>query len=181
MSEENPWQTLSTRLIYQNEWIKVREDQVTRPDGNKGIYGVVETRTATGVVALSKAKEVYLVGQYRYPTECYSWEIIEGGAEKGQDPLEAAKRELKEEAGLEASSWELLTGDIQLSNCFSSELGYIYVAQGIIEGEADPDPTEVLTIRKLPLEEAIAMVNRGEITDAISMIGLLAVERWLSR
>jgi len=102
---QNPWQTKSSRLVYENAWIRVREDQVTCPDGQPGIYGVVETRIATGVIALTPQHEIYLVGQFRYPTGEYSWEIIEGGTEDGEEPLAAAKRELQEEAGLVARTW----------------------------------------------------------------------------
>ena len=110
MRTENPWKTLESRLVYSNPWISVREDQVIRPDGQNGIYSVVETRIATGVVALTPERDVYLVGQYRYPTEMYSWEIIQGGADEDEEPLAACKRELQEEAGLIAKDWTPLGG-----------------------------------------------------------------------
>ncbi|MBI2421480.1 MAG: NUDIX hydrolase [Candidatus Hydrogenedentes bacterium] len=174
---ENPWITHSSRVMYKNAWITVREDQVTRPDGKPGIYGVVETRLATGVLALTEADAVYLVGQYRYPMECYSWEIIEGGSDPGEDALEACKRELLEEAGLTAAQWEPLGGEIHLSNCHSSERGYLYVARGLHEGEASPEGTEALQIRKVPWSEALAMVDSGEIQDALSIMAILRYER----
>ncbi|NDC38040.1 MAG: NUDIX hydrolase, partial [Proteobacteria bacterium] len=99
MSTDNPWKTLSSKVMYQNPWISVREDQVIRPDGSPGIYGVVETKVATGVVALTPEHKVILVGQYRYPLQQYSWEIVEGGAEHGEDPFVAIQRELEEEVG----------------------------------------------------------------------------------
>lgn len=157
----------------------MREDQVIRPDGNPGIYGVVETRVATGVIALTPQLDVYLVGQYRYPTEIYSWEIIEGGADPGEPPMEAAKRELREEAGLIAAEWEQLGDEVHLSNCFSSERALFYVARGLQETEREPEGTEVLQIRTLPLAECLAMVDRGEIKDAMSVIALLRLERML--
>ena len=173
MSSQNPWKTLSSRRIYENPWIRVREDQVLRPDGSPGIYGVVETKIATGVVALTERQEVYLVGQYRYPTEHYSWEIIEGGAEPGEAPLSAIKRELGEEAGLEAQSWEQLGGEIHLSNCFSAEVAHLYLAKDLTVVPRSPDVTEILEVRCLPLTEALSMVGSGEIKDAMSIIGLL--------
>ena len=181
MSEENPWKTLSSRVVYHNPWIKVREDQVLRPDGKPGIYGVVETKVACGVVALSESNEVYLVGQYRYPTEMYSWEIVEGGAEHGEDPLEATKRELQEEAGLTAASWEPLGDDIHLSNCFSSEVAKLYLARELTIGEAAPDGDEVLTVRKASIEECMKMIEDGCIKDAMSIIGLHRVERLVKK
>ena len=155
----------------------IREDRVIRPDGADGIYGVMETRIATGVVALTPEKDVYLVGQYRYPTECYSWEIVEGGTDPGEMPLATAKRELKEEAGIVAERWSQLGGEIHLSNCISSEIGYLYLAQGLTETEPEPDGTEVLQIRKVPLAECLAMVDRGEIQDAMTIMGLLRLDR----
>jgi len=175
----NPWKTLSTRTVYENSWIRVREDQVIRPDGRPGIYGVVETPIATGVVALTHDKQVYLVGQYRYPTNHYSWEIVEGGVAGSETPLEAARRELKEEAGLAAGRWLQLGDVIHLSNCFSAEVGYLYLATSIEEVGADPEGTEVLTLRKVPFEECLALVDNGEIKDAVSIIGLLRAERFL--
>lgn len=173
----NPWKTRGTRMVYQNPWITVREDQVVRPDGNDGIYSVVETRLATGVIALTPEDEVYLVGQYRYTMDEYSWEIIEGGSDPGEDALEAAKRELREEAGLEAAHWEALGGEIHLTNCHSNERGYLYVATGLTEVGASPDGTELLQLRRLPFADALAMLDAGEIRDALSEIGLLRLAR----
>jgi len=179
MPESNPWKCLSTRTVYQNDWITVREDQVIRPDGGEGIYGVVETRLATGVVALTPAGEVYLVGQYRYPMDAYSWEIVEGGSDPGEDALAAAKRELREEVGLVAAHWEPLGHELHLSNCHSSERGYLFLATGLEETAAAPDGTEQLQVRRVPLAEALEMVARGEIRDAMSVLGLLLLERRL--
>ena len=104
----NPWRVLGSRPVYENPWISVREDEVVRPDGNLGIYGVVHYKnTAVGVLPVEDG-HVYLVGQYRYPLERYSWEIPEGGCPEDEDPLQAARRELKEETGLEATRWEKL-------------------------------------------------------------------------
>jgi 8-oxo-dGTP pyrophosphatase MutT (NUDIX family) len=179
MSAHNPWKTLSTRRIYENPWIQVREDQVLRPDGSPGIYGVVEAKVATGAVALTEKQEVYLVGQYRYPTAHYSWEIIEGGAEPNEAPLSAIKRELREEAGLEAQSWEQLGQEVHLSNCFSAEVAYLYVARDLTAVPRQPDVTEILEVRCVPFAEALHMVDSGEIKDAMSIMALLRVARAL--
>jgi len=181
---KNPWTTLGSREVYKNDWIRVREDCVIRPDGLEGIYGVVETRVATGVLALTPEGCIYLVGQYRYPTKCYSWEIVEGGADEDEAPEMAARRELLEETGLAAASWIPLGGPVQLTNCHSSERGYLYVATKLTQGTAAPDGTEKLECRALPFEEALRMVDVGEIEDAMSIIAILrlarkvAVEGW---
>lgn len=180
MSEENPWKTLQSKVVYSNPWITVREDDVLKPNGEPGIYGVVETRIATGVVALTEDNELYLVGQYRYPTNVYSWEIIEGGADHGEDPLVAAKRELKEEGGLGAKRWETLAENIQLSNCYSSEVCFLYIARDLEDVPSSPEDTEVLQLKKVPFKDAVEMVYSGEITDAVSILGILRAERYLN-
>ncbi|MCO6430782.1 MAG: NUDIX hydrolase [Deltaproteobacteria bacterium] len=173
MSVNNPWKTCSSTVVYRNDWIAVREDKVIRPDGKEGIYGVVETPIATGVLALTPEMHIYLVGQYRYPTEQYSWEIVEGGSRKGELPLEAAKRELEEEAGLRASEWIPLGGEIHLSNCISAERAHLFIARGLEEVARNPDPTEILTVQKVPFNRAYEMVRSGEIKDSMSVIGIL--------
>jgi 8-oxo-dGTP pyrophosphatase MutT (NUDIX family) len=173
------WQQTASRVVYRNPWISVREDRVIRPDGSEGIYGVVDTRTATAVVAMTPDLRVYLVGQYRYTMEQYSWEVIEGGGDPGEPAIVAAKRELKEEAGLEAEHWEALCGPLHLSNGYSSEVGHLFVATGLREVGAEPEATEDLRLACVPFVEALARVLRGEITDGMSILSLLLLERRL--
>jgi len=177
MSEDNPWKTVSSKVVYKNPWITVREDAVICPDGSEGIYGVVESRIATGVIALSEDNHIFLVGQYRYPLDCYSWEIIEGGSEPKEDALTAAKRELQEEAGIIASNWQQLGNEIHVSNCHSSEVGFIYLAKDLKFVEAQPEHTEILQIKKVSLQEAFSMLDSGEITDGMSIIALHRLRR----
>lgn len=179
MSTDNPWQRRASKLIYSNPWIRVREDDVISPGGVPGIYGVVETRIATGVVALTEDNHIYLVGQYRYPVEEYSWEIPEGGSELAEDPMVTAKRELREETGLEAEVWEQLGGEIHLSNCFSSERGFLYLARGLREGPSQPEHTELLQVKKVPFLECLGMVESGEIKDSLTVIAVLRMARIL--
>jgi 8-oxo-dGTP pyrophosphatase MutT (NUDIX family) len=180
--EPNPWRTLSSRVTYTNAWMRVREDQVRRPDGAPGIYGVMEpVRLATGVVALTDDRHVWLVGQFRYPTNVYSWEIIEGGADPHEDPLDGAKRELREEAGLRASDWRPLGGEVHLSNCITAERGYLYLARGLRHVEAQPEATEVLRRLRVPFDHALELVDRGAIQDAMTIMGLTLAERFLRR
>lgn len=181
MSEQNPWKTLGTKKIYTNPWISVREDDVIRPDGSPGIYGVIESKAATGVVALTPQNEIYLVGQYRYPTKNYSWEIVEGGAEAGEQPLHAIQRELQEEAGIKAATWVQLGGVVHLSNCFSAEAAYLYVARDLTAVNRKPDVTEILEVKCVPFSEALRMVDDGLVTDAMSIIAILRAQRLIEK
>jgi 8-oxo-dGTP pyrophosphatase MutT (NUDIX family) len=170
--EINPWQTTSTSVVYDNPWIRVREDQVIRPDGAPGIYGVVEFKNqAIGILPIDEEGNLYLVGQYRYALGRYSWEIPEGGCPAGEDPLAAAKRELLEETGLVAERWERL-GSAHLSNCVSDEIAHFYLATSLDQREAAPEPTERLEVRRVPFDEALRMALEGQITDALSVLAI---------
>lgn len=150
-----------------------------RPDGQPGIYGVVHFRSiAVGIVPLTDDGQTILVGQYRYPLDVYSWEIPEGGGELGVDPLVSAKRELREETGLMAERWTYL-GEAHLSNSATDEAGCIFLAEGLTEGVAEPEGTEELRSRRLPLARAVEMALTGEISDALAVVGLLRAHHFL--
>lgn len=169
----NPWRTLSSRQIYDNPWIAVREDRVTRPDGEPGIYGVVHYKNiAVGVLPIEE-DHIYLVGQHRYPLNTYSWEIPEGGCPEGEEPLEAARRELREETGLEARDWRRL-GEAYLSNSVADEYAVWFLATGLVPGERSPEGTEAIELRRIPLREAQKMALSGQITDALSLLAIMS-------
>ena len=168
----NPWQTLSSRIVYENAWIRVREDQVIQPDGTPSIYGVVEFHGCVGVLPIDADGNVHLVGQYRYPLQQYSWEIPEGGCHPGEDPLMAAQRELREELGLEAGTLEFL-GTSHLSNSVSDEIAYYYLATELVQREAMPEGSEQLEHLIVPFAEALRMVLNSEITDSLSQTAIL--------
>jgi 8-oxo-dGTP pyrophosphatase MutT (NUDIX family) len=174
-----PWRRRSRREAYANPWMTVWHDEVDRPDGGPGIYGVVHfANLAVGVVVLDDEDRVLLVGQHRYTIDAYSWEIPEGGVPDGESAIDGARRELREETGVDADGWRKLV-DVHLSNSISDEAGVLFVAHARQHGVASPDATEDLTIRWVPFDAALTMVRMGEITDALTILGLqaLALER----
>lgn len=173
----NPWKTLSREVRYENAWIEVAHHEVKNPAGNPGIYGTVHFKnTAIGIVPLDDAHNTWLVGQYRFPLQRYSWEIPEGGGEKTASTLDSAKRELREETGISAGKWSQIL-DMDMSNSVSDERAVVYVARDLEFGDAQPEDTEELAIRKLPFVDALQMVMDGEITDALAIAAILKTAR----
>lgn len=175
---KNPWTTLSGEDKYENRWIKVTEYQVINPGGGRGIYGKIHFKNkGIGIIPVDNEGNTWLVGQYRYTLNEFHWEIPEGGAPLNEDPLEAAKRELKEETGLTAKKWTQLLR-LNTSNSVTDEECLIYLAEDLEHGESELEDTEAdLKVRKVPLKEALNMVVRGEIADSMSMMGLLMLGR----
>jgi 8-oxo-dGTP pyrophosphatase MutT (NUDIX family) len=175
---KNPWKTLSGELKYENKWISVTEFQVINPSGGKGIYGKVHFKNkAIGIVPVDQEMNTWLVGQYRYTLNEWSWEIPEGGGPFNEPPVEAAKRELQEETGLRAEHWTNILR-FHTSNSVTDEEGFIFLAEGLTQGDAALEETEAdMKIRKLPLKDAVQMVMEGKITDGLSVMGLLTVAR----
>lgn len=178
LSLMNPWTTLSSRVVYSNRWIELTEHEVINPSGGKGIYGKVHFKNkAIGIVPIDENGYTWLVGQFRYTLNAYSWEIPEGGGPLNEPPLAAAQRELEEETGLRAAKWTELMR-IHTSNSVTDEEGIIYLAEELSEGLNKPEETEGdLVVKKLPLTDAIGMVMRGEITDSMSVAALLKIGR----
>ncbi len=177
--KRNPWMTLSKRNIYDNAWIQVEEHQVINPNGGEGIYGKVHFKNrAIGVIPIDENGYTWLVGQFRYTLDAYSWEIPMGGGPLEIAPLNAAKRELKEETGLSASKWNLLL-EIHTSNSVTDELGYIFIAEDLTQGETEFEETEDLKIMYLPFGEALEMAMDGRITDSLSLAGLFKAAKHL--
>lgn len=168
---KNPWKILGKREIYQNPWIQLSEFDVISPGGKQGIYGRVHFKNqAVGVVPYDNGW-VWLVGQYRFPLERYSWEIPEGGSPVGEEPLETAQRELKEETGLVADQYRPLL-EMHLSNSVTDEWGIVYLATGLSQGESEPEHTEQLEVRRMPLEQAYGMVEARQITDSLTVAAI---------
>jgi 8-oxo-dGTP pyrophosphatase MutT (NUDIX family) len=167
------WQILSTQTAYQNSWIELRHHQVINPSGGEGIYGMVHFKNiAAAILPLDTQGFTYLVGQYRFPLNEYSWELPMGGVPLGNDLLAGAQRELLEETGLVAQKWTEIA-KIHTSNCVTDEVGYVFLAEELSQKQAQPEATENLTVRKLPFEEVYQMALNGLITDSISVAAIL--------
>jgi 8-oxo-dGTP pyrophosphatase MutT (NUDIX family) len=178
--DQNPWKILSARDVYDNSWIKVTEFGVINPSGGKGIYGKVHFKNlAIGIIALDQNLDTWLVGQYRFPAEKYSWEIPEGGCPMNMQPLEGAKKELAEETGLVAHAWEKIL-EMDLSNSVTDEHAIVFLAYDLEQHKSSPEVTVQLEVRKLPFEEAYNMVEDGTITDSISVAAILKVKLMLA-
>jgi 8-oxo-dGTP pyrophosphatase MutT (NUDIX family) len=173
MTQRGPWRIKTADRVYDNRWITVTHHEVLTPRGVDGIYGTVHFKhLAIGVLPLDEHGNTWLVGQYRFSLDAYSWEIPEGGCAPGEEPLEAAKRELREETGLEARIWTPCL-EMDLSNSVTDERSISFIARGLSFGEAEPDETEQLAVRKLPFEDVVEMVMRGEIRDSLSVATVL--------
>ncbi len=176
-AKKNPWKQISTKVVHKNPWFYVTEDGVIKPNGEKGQYNVVVSPGAAFIVALNEKNEVYLIGQYRYPTSSYSLELPAGSIDK-QQPLAAAKRELKEETGLEAKNWKKL-GSFQTANGIMSELTHVFLATGLTQtgnNEQIEDGIDETII--IPFKKVLNMIQTGQLTDgqSISALMMAAIE-----
>lgn len=162
---KNPWKTLSSKQVYQNRYYSIREDSVIRPDGTDGIYYVIDRKTAVFILALNTEKKFPLVGLFRYPTRVYSLELPGGGSE-GEDSLVAAKKELKEETGIEAKTWQHIR-KFQAANGLSNEMMDIFLATDLnITREYNQKEEGIMEIRWVTFQEAFGLIREGEITDS---------------
>ena len=174
----NPWKTKSSKVVYKNPWIKVREDKVIRPDGKEGIYGVIDKQDGIGIVVLDNKNRVYLAGQWRYLTGQYTLSIIGGTRENGETPLASAKRELLEEVSLVADDWEHLITFYPSIEVFNEKF-YIFLARGLSKAKSIRDSAEDVSAKKVEFKKAINMIKKGKMVDGVGIIGLLIAKERL--
>ena len=172
-----PWKTLSTKMVYENPWMKLREDTAQLPDGKTTIYGVVIFGNCVGVLPFVDENHVLLVRQYRYVQgEAHRWEVPTGGVKEGETLEQAAQRELAEEAGYHAGQL-VHVSSYYTSKCICDETAHLYIGEKLTPAQASPDDTEFLQRRVFPFEEALRMALEGEIMDSMSVMGLLLAAR----
>lgn len=173
MSEDkNPWTILGEREVHSTPWIKVKQFDVLNPAGSATQYSTVEFQNlAIGILPLDENYNTWLVGQYRFPINQYSWEMPEGGGKLGIDPLDSAKRELSEETGIKANKWTKIQ-EFHMSNCVSDEYSILYVAQDLTFHDSHPDEDEQLAVKKVPFNEVFEMVLNGQITDSMTIVAV---------
>jgi ADP-ribose diphosphatase len=171
-----PWRRLTTRLVYENPWIRVREDQVALPDGRTTLYGVVECAGCVGVLPFLDTETVVLVGQYRYVAGDFFWEMPTGATKPGETEEAAVQRELAEEAGYEADRLVKLCA-YHTGKSVVEETANIYLAEGLRAIQRPPDPTEFIEVRTFPFDEVVRMVERDEIKDSMTIVAVLHAAR----
>ena len=167
------WRSRASRTVHRSRWIELELHQAVAPTGHAAEYGVVRFQNhAIAVLPLHDDGTVVLVGQHRFPLETYAWEIPEGGGAKDEPPLDAARRELREEAGLLAADWRLVL-EAELSNSVTDEVAFGFIALGLTATEVEPDETEVLTLRRVPFARALELALTGVIRDVLTVAMLL--------
>ncbi|MEJ2746946.1 MAG: NUDIX hydrolase [Anaerolineae bacterium] len=172
-----PWKTLSSREIYQNKWMRLREDVAEMPDGRSTIYGVIECADCVGVLPFVDDDHVVMVRQFRYVFgEDHRWEMPTGGVKPGETAEFAARRELQEEAGYNAAELRHVSTYFT-SKSIMREVGHLYIGRHLTKVEAAPDDTEFFEIAVMPFNKVLQMVNASEIRDSMTVITVLHAAR----
>ena len=170
---KNPWTVKSNKLIYENPWIQINHHEVLDPSGKEGVYGKVHFKNiAVAILPIDEEGNTWIVGQYRYPLDRFSWEVPEGGCPVGSDPLDSAKRELQEETGILASDWKLI-GEADVSNSVTDEVAMLYVAKDLSFTDQALESTEDIELLKIPFEQLYQKVVHGEIRDSLTIMTVL--------
>jgi 8-oxo-dGDP phosphatase len=177
-TRRGPWVVTGSREIHRTPWVRVRDDQIIWPDKREATWTVIEFRPAVGIVAVSDDEQVHLVGQHRYAVDRYEWELPEGLVDDGEDPLAAAQRELAEETGLTARRWTPL-GSMHPHNSSCDAIYHVFLAQDLDQGQAQPEQTEILARRLVPLADLVKMVSQDQILDTLTIVGVYRAWHYL--
>jgi 8-oxo-dGTP pyrophosphatase MutT (NUDIX family) len=179
MQSQNPWKLKSSRIVYENPWVRMREDSVITPTGKDGIYGVLESKDSVMVTVLNELQEVLLIRTFAYPAGSWNWELPGGGGE-GEDAATASARELEEETGIRARSWEPL-GTTRVCNGLMTERMTVFVAYDLsFDGKKEVADEQVAEQQFFSLPKIYEMVDSGKVNDGQSITRLFLLERWLA-
>jgi len=178
--DDNPWQTLNSKVMYQNPWMTVHEDKVLMPSGKEGIYGFIESKPGVFIIALTDNNKIYLIESFRYPTQKWQWELPTGGIEKGDTPLESAKHELAEELSMTAETWTHVNTFGPSSNGFMNDVQDVFVAEGLHESkEKHAEEFEAIrAARAVTTEEIMTMIKNGDLIDGQTLAALMQFFAW---
>lgn len=180
MHENNPWQLIESKTMYENRWMRIIEDQVITPTGNNGIYAYLDSKDSVMIAVLNDDRELYLVRTFSYPDKSWNWELP-GGSSDGEDVAAASKRELEEETGIIATTWEKLAST-RVCNGFMTERMTTYLAtNAAFDGEREQADEQISEARFIPMDEIDRMVERGEINDGQSITGIHLVQKWIDK
>lgn len=180
MRTDNPWKKHSSRVAYQNNWMQIIEDTVTTPTGSDGIYAYLDSKDSVMVAVLNEKNELYLVRTFSYPVQSWNWELPGGGSD-GEDPIVASKRELEEETGIIAKTWERL-GYTRVCNGFMTEHMSTYLATDIaFDGNRESADEQISHARFFSMQEVETMIENGDINDGQSITGIYFVQKQLQQ
>lgn len=178
MSEEKPIKTLSSQIDWNCPWYRIRRDEIALPDGQEGVYNVIELPDSVLIVPVTTAGEIVLIRNYRYTLQSWAWEVPGGGILSGQTPQEAAEMELLEEIGGTTSHWQFLLKAASM-NGMTGHHTHFFLARDVILGKTQHEATEFISIHKMPAKEAFAIARSGEMDDSLSICALLLAEAYL--
>jgi 8-oxo-dGTP pyrophosphatase MutT (NUDIX family) len=180
MTDENPWKIISSKVVYKNPWIQIQEDAVITPTGKKGIYGFMRSNDSVIITVLNDQNELYLVRGFSYPVASWNWELPGGGGDQ-QDPVTASKRELEEETGIKAETWEKL-GVTRVCDGLMTERMTTYLARDIsFTGEREVGDEQIADAKFVPMSEVDVMIERGDINDGQTITAIYLAQKWLAR
>lgn len=179
-SMTNPIRRTASRQIYEGNLVRLREDSVVLPRGTEAIYEYVEIKHGSSTLAMEDNGDVWLVREWKYAINRPSLEVVSGGIEPGEEAIDAARRELREEAGLTAREW-IAMGHVDPFTTMLRCPNYLFLARGLTPVNRDPEEAEVMEVVRLPLQTAVELVVSGDITHGSSCVAIMKAAEWMRR